>query len=416
MPWIKYFHSCRRRIMPFSFPLLLVVCGLLSTPRILSAQTFKILYSFKSWPDGNDPDSILLGPAGRLYGTTYGGGASYNGTAFELLPDGKETVLYNFVGGYGSSPNSQLVRDPRGMLYGTTYWGGAYNRGTVFKVDEEGNETVLHSFRRGADGGQPEGVIRDRQGNLYGTTLDGGPFGNGCCGTVFKLDPAGKKTVLYNFTGGADGGYPSAGVIRDSDGNLYGTTHNGGDFTCDSEVGCGTVFKVDSAGKETVLLTFIGKGDGAYPAAPLFRDKTGALYGTTTATNGGGDSNCATGLCGTVFRLDLNGKETVLHRFTGVDGEIPSGVVLDAARNIYGTTMNGGYTACMFGCGIIFMLDKNGKERILHTFSGGADGAYPSTGAVMDAQGNIYGTTKNGGDLSCQYIGPGCGTVFKLTR
>ena len=107
-------------------------------------------------------------------------------------------------------------QNTKGALYGTTAWGGAYNRGTVFKVSQKGNETVLHSFRRGADGGWPNAVIRDSQGNLYGTTLDGGPFGNGCCGTVFKLDPTGKKKVLYNFTGKADGEYPYAGVIRDS--------------------------------------------------------------------------------------------------------------------------------------------------------------------------------------------------------
>ena len=327
-------------------------------------------------------------------------------------------MLYNFVAGYGSSPDSQLVRDTKGALYGTTAWGGAYNRGTVFKVSQKGNETVLHSFRRGADGGWPNTVIRDSQGNLYGTTLDGGPFGNGCCGTVFKLDPTRKKKVLYNFTGKADGGYPYAGVIRDSDGTLYGTTQNGGDFTCDPDYGCGTVFKVDTAGKETVLHTFTGRdGDGAYPDAPVFRDKTGALYGTTSATNAGGDPNCVTGLCGTVFRLDPNGHKTVLHRFTGTggDGERPSGVVLDAAGNIYGAAANGADMSCYDGCGILFMLDAHGNEKILHTFTGGADGEYP-TGVVLDAKGHAYGATTNGGDLSCDNLGPGCGTVFKLTR
>jgi uncharacterized repeat protein (TIGR03803 family) len=171
------------------------------------AETFSVLYSFKGPPDGQSPTGgIIRDRTGNIYGITYGGGASYEGTAFELSFSGKESVLYSFLAGYGVYPESAIVRDARGNLYSTTVYGGAYNQGAVFKIDTKGNETVLYSFRGAVKtfGFNPNAVILDEQGNLYGTTVIGVKAG-GClgygCGIVFKLDPAGKETVFVQLQG-----------------------------------------------------------------------------------------------------------------------------------------------------------------------------------------------------------------------
>jgi uncharacterized repeat protein (TIGR03803 family) len=156
--------------------------------------------------------------------------------------------------------------------------------------------------------------------------------------------------VLYNFTGARDGAYPRAGLFRDDTGDLYGTTYYGGALSCLYGMGCGTVFKLDTTGAETILYRFKGTPDGAFPFARLFRDAAGNLYGTTYS---GGGSNL-----GTVFKLDATGKRTVLHSFTGApDGANPyAGLIRDAAGNLYGTTGFGGDLACLGGCGVVFEL------------------------------------------------------------
>jgi uncharacterized repeat protein (TIGR03803 family) len=195
-------------------------------------------------------------------------------------------------------------------------------------------------------------VTTDSEGNLYGTTARGG---NGY-GVVFEVNKAGVETVLYNFTGGADGAYPIAGLVRDAAGNLYGTTANGGNTKCSAPSGCGVIFKVDSTGKETVLHTFSGHKDGAIPGyGSLIMDAKGNFYGTTTQ---GGDADCnAPDGCGVIFELDAAGKESVLYSFTGgMDGAVPeAGVVEDVHGNLYGTTFQGGNPDCgMYGCGVVF--------------------------------------------------------------
>jgi uncharacterized repeat protein (TIGR03803 family) len=193
-------------------------------------------------------------------------------------------------------------------------------------VDPAGKETVLYTFTGTAgDGAIPraESLAQDAEGNIYSTTDYGGLYPcNGIglgCGTVFKLDPTGKETVLYDFAGTEDdsgGTHPIAGVIRDKAGNLYGTTETGG--TGCQPVGCGTVYKLDPAGKETVLYAFTGiNGDGANVNGGVIRDKHGNFYGTTS---GGGGTGCTGGGCGTIYKLDAAGKETVLHKFNGNNG------------------------------------------------------------------------------------------------
>jgi len=389
------------------------------------AQTFMVLYSFLGSPDGGGPNGVIRDGDGTLYGTTFWGGVSNGGAAFKLTPSGKEKVLYSFRAGYGNGPGSTLVRDTKGNLYGTTQGGGAYGPyGVIFKLDQRGNETVLYSFKGHSDGQYPSGVTLDDGGNLYGTTPWGGN-GTDCadgCGTVFKLDKSGRKTVLYNFTFGTDGGAPYSGVIRDRVGNLYGTTSWGGDLSCNNGYGCGTVFMLDTIGKESVLYSFTGGTDGIQPYAGLVRDGGGNIYGTTEQGGVPGCGKEGGAGCGTVFKLDTSGNETVLYRFTGTggDGAYPhAGVVLDPQGNLYGTTITGGSTNCTYGiepgCGTVFMLDTTGKETILHTFAGNPDGAFP-TGVIRDAAGDLYGAAAADGSPTCprRFFGE-CGTVFKLT-
>ena len=418
---ITFFSASRCK--PFSFLLPLVACVALSMMLPALAQTFRVLYSFNGPPDAQAPHSnLLLDGSGNIYGITFGGGSSYEGTAFKLNSSGKETVLYSFLSGYGNRPDL-VIQDAEGTLYGTTTYGGSYGQGAVFKLDQKENETVLYSFRGAAksDGFDPIGVVRDEQGNLYGTTGLGGEAG-GCygygCGIVFKLDSAGKETVLYTFKGGADGGYPSGPIVRDAAGNLYGETAYGGDLSCYPPYGCGTVFKLDPAGKETVFHRFTGTGgDGEHPWAGLVADNKGNLYGATVEGGTGPNCTSAENGCGTVFKVDRTGKETVLHSFTGSGADFPpnASLALDEKGNIYGTTPNGGSQNCGSGCGAVYMLNPAGKETILHEFVGGTEGATPLGGVTLDSAGNIYGTTALGGDLACNN-GAGCGTVFKLTR
>jgi uncharacterized repeat protein (TIGR03803 family) len=310
-------------------------------------------------------------------------------TAAAIGPAGAQaqtyTVLHRFKGpADGAAPfYGSLIQDPAGNLFGMTSGGGTY-RGVVFKVDKTG-EKVLYNFN-GVDGGHPNaGLIRDSSGNLYGTTPSGG---GSDAGVVFKLNKSGM-TVLYRFAGGTDGGYPQAGVIQDAAGNLYGTTFSGG------AGGVGVVFKLDSTGAETVLHSFTGP-DGWGPRAGLVLNSDGDLYGTTCA---GGESDA-----GVVFKVDTTGAETVLHSFTGSDGGYPySGLMLDPARNLYGTTSEGGPA----NQGVIFKLDTAGTYTVLYNFSEGAGGANPFAGLVMDPAGNLYGTAYQGGAF-------GYGVVFKL--
>ncbi|HEY6293676.1 MAG TPA: choice-of-anchor tandem repeat GloVer-containing protein, partial [Terriglobia bacterium] len=396
-------------------------------------NTEKVLYSFTGGTDGANPYAGLVrDAAGNLYGTTYEGGAHSAGTVFEVSARGRESVLYSFTGGTdGAYPVAGLVRDAAGNLYGTALAGGDLNCsargfsgcGTVFEVSAGGTESVLHSFTGAPDGSGPyAGLVRDAAGNLYGTTYDGGDLNCGApygCGTVFEVSAGGTESVLYSFTGGTDGASPAAGLVRDAAGNLYGTTGGGGHLNCSffGNSGCGTVFEVSAGGTESVRYTFTGAdGDGAIPLAGLARDAAGNLYGTTPY---GGDLNCnSPDGCGTVFEVSAGGTERVLHIFTGgADGGNPAaGLVRDAAGNLYGTTLYGGDLNCSnfgLGCGTVFEVSAGGTERVLYSFTGGLDASLPGAGLVRDAAGNLYGTTSYGGDLNCNppY---GCGTVFGL--
>jgi uncharacterized repeat protein (TIGR03803 family) len=371
----------------------LVMAGTVTFGLAAQAQTFSVLHTFTGTDGANPQSGLILDSDGNLYGTTVGGGnlsclpPSGCGVVFELDSKGKGIVLHRFAGnGDGTYPYSPLVRDAKGNLYGTTYGGGASNEGTVFRLDTRASnkETIVHSFA-GADGAFPTaGLVLDSAGNLYGTTPMGGAE---VWGVIFKLDSSGYQTVLHNFTGdeARNGLVPRAALARDQEGNLYGTTDLGGTYLY------GVVFKLDSGGTETVLHRFNG-ADGGSPTANLIRDASGNLYGTTA---GGGANNA-----GVVFKLDQSivGNEEILHSFMGSpDGAKPSsGLIWDGLGNLYGTTTNGG----LFGYGTVFNLDPSGKESILYSFTGGVDGAFPLGNLVRDKAGNLYGTTNQGGGTS----------------
>jgi uncharacterized repeat protein (TIGR03803 family) len=264
--------------------------------------------------------------------------------------------------------------------------------------------TLLHTFAGAPDGASPlAGLVQDAAGNFYGTTQQGGITGGVCansglkgCGTVFKLDPAGNETVLYKFTGGADGEFPSAGLVRDAAGNLYGTTQYGGPVTTTCGIGCGTIFKLDTTGSLTVLHS-VGSQAG------LVMDAAGNLYGSTTEG---------------IFKLDPAGTFTVLDASAGSGATL----ALDAAGNLYGTTQFGGVadsTCLQNSCGTVFKLDTAGIYATLYSFTAAGDDGYnPLAGVVLDAAGNLYGTTPYGGAPNClggQNNPVGCGTVFKLS-
>ena len=351
--------------------------------------------------------------------------SGYSNQAEAVIPgggSGQETVLYSFAGGADPNlPYAGVIIDKAGNLYGTTELGGAYNQGTVFELtpnpDGTWTENLLYSFTGGADGGQPSaGLIFDAAFNLYGTTNFGG--GGSCslgCGTVFELTPASgswTESVLYTFTGGSDGREPYARMVFDAAGDLYGTTLLGGNVGAVCSSGCGTVFKLSpGSGKwtESVLYTFEGGSDGASPYDGLTFDTAGNLYGSTYA--GGAYGN------GTIFKLTPGAggswTESRLHAFTGgSDGKYPLGdLILDAAGNLYGTTFQGGAQ----GYGVVFELAPASKgrwkEKVIHTFQN-TPAANPIAGLVMDSAGNFYGTTISGAKgNSC---GGGCGTLFKL--
>jgi len=332
------------------------------------------------------------------------------------------TSLYSFTGTPdGAEPFQSNLLLVKNTLVGTTGIGGTFNAGTVFQLASTKKETVLYSFTGGADGNQPNsGVIQDSKGNLYGTTFWGGntncvlnsnyPAG---CGTVYKLDSAGHFSVVYTFQAGSDGAWPQ-GLVIDAAGNLYGVTYYGGDLNCPlfPGGGCGVVFKISSTGAFSVLYAFQGGTDGAVPEGFLTLHGS-SVYGATQ--EGGLTTDCGGFGCGVVFAVPTStGAEKALYAFTGgTDGGGPmSQFVFDGPGNLYGTTYSGGDLACSnngsSGCGVIFKLTPSGKETVIYPFKGSPDAANPSWGLTLDTSGNGYGTSLYGGASNL-------GSVFEIS-
>jgi uncharacterized repeat protein (TIGR03803 family) len=382
-----------------------------------SAQTFKTLYTFcqeSGCKDGKLPKGgVAINAAGNLYGTTGAGGASGDGVIFTISSKDKFSVLHSFTGTKtdGSGPtNVSPVFDKAGDVYGVTAYGGAgtcktsttTGCGTVFKITSAGKESVFHSFTGSPDDGYgPDGgLVIDAAGDLYGTTLAGGIANSACsggagCGTVFKITSAGKESVVYRFCSKADcadGAAPQGGLRVDTEGNLYGTTSGGGTHSH------GTVFKLTATGVETVLYDLCAKSkctDGETPFGGLALDTKGNLYGTTGAGGSAG--------YGTLFTITTSGKNfSILHSFAGppADGAEPVGrIAIDSSGNVFGTTLAGGASV---EYGTVFEYNKGSGEKLLHSFDG-SDGSQPY-GTILDVKGVLYGTTS-----------AAIGTVFQVT-
>lgn len=386
----------------------------------LSTGNLQVIHNFTGGTDGAAPESgPTMDAAGNLYGTTVsGGGTGCNigcGTVYKLTHKSSGWILnplYAFNGGNdGANPSEPVVVGPNGSLYGTTGYGGGCSYysggcGTVFNLRPAAaacktalcpwTETLLYRFEGGGDGFVPSsGVLFDKSGNLYGTTQWGGigSCNSQACGIVYELMPSNggwSENVLYNFTGGSDGGMPSGGLIFDQAGNLYGTTAIGGNTGGSCGNGCGTVFELMPSGSgwtEQVLYSFQGGSDGASPSGGLVFDKSGNLYGVSST---GAFMLTATG-AGWTFALIYGGTL------------VGSDLLMDAAGNLYGTS-NGPY-----GYGSVFQLAPwNGTWTYydLYDFTGG-DGSGPSGSLVLDTNSNLYGVTSQGG-------ANGDGVVFEL--
>jgi len=378
------------------------VLGQALTPRA-QAQTFKVVYNFTGASDGGNPlDGLTSDGAGNLYGTTYAGGASSNGTVFKLSGS-SETVVHNFAGGTdGANPEGGLLRDAQGFFFGTTTAGGASGAGTVFAISAAGKEVVLYSFAGGADGSNPQaGLAMDSSGNLYGTNSAGGANNNG---TVFKLTHPTKgskwvETTLYSFGTGSDGAVPLAALKFDKAGNLYGTTSAGGSY------GYGTIFQLTPSGSswtETILHNFQDADDGAVPYGGLIADKSGNFYGS--ATEGG------TGGGGTIYKLTPESGDwtfTVLYSNPGwgISGSYRN-LTLDASGNLYGTTHCDGADSA----GTVYKLSEESGSwtyTSLYVFTGGTDGQYSYSNPVIEGD-RVFGTTRFGG-------ANGSGVVWEIT-
>jgi hypothetical protein len=399
------------------------------------AQTETVLHSFTGIPDGQYATSGLFrDSAGNLYGTTDEGGLPGCGFAgcgavFQLNPQGgqwTETILYAFPGGAGGAqPEGNLIADAAGNFYGVTDAGGS-GQGLVYELihnsDGSWTESVLYTFTGGSDGGNPiAGLVFDGAGNLYGTAQFGGdssckPFG---CGVVFELSPsssgAWNETVIHTFDG-TDGEVPQSPLIFDAAGNLYGSTAEGGTVSSLCSIGCGTIFELtrtSSGSWEQKIIHTFNAHNGGGPMGNLILDSAGNLYGT--ASYGGNAAQCEKNPCGVAFELSFAAgvwKQIRQFNFHGTNGETPfAGLTLGSAGHLFGTTYEGGNLSCATeGCGVAFRLTPTSTswtEQVLHVFGSGIDGLKPAATVILDPKGNIYGTTVFGGN--------NYGTVFEIT-
>ncbi len=332
---------------------------------------------------------------GALYGTTRLGGVSNSyGTVFSVTTSGSEAVVHVFgAGSDGAYPWAGLTTSG----YGTTNSGGMGDGcngcGTVYRISSSGKETVLHGFGKSSvDGNFPLGGLISVNGTLYGTTDGGGIYQgtSGGGGAVYSITSSGSETLLHSFGSGTDGASPQ-GALLEVNGTLYGTTYSGGTHDV------GTVFSITPSGTETVLYSFKGGPDGSNPSSGLIK-VGGALYGTTAG--GGYPANK-----GTIFKVTLNGTETVLHSFFGgQDGSSPQfGSLLMVNKVLYGTTSTGGTN----NLGTVYSITPSGVYAVVYSFRGGSDGANPEAG-LINVGGVLYGTTNVGGASND-------GTVFALT-
>jgi uncharacterized repeat protein (TIGR03803 family) len=405
------------RAKSLQLPCRCVCACLMLSAALCAAQTEIILHQFQqtSSKDGSAPYSGLIADAqGRLYGNTTFGGTSGNGVVFEMLPPSSGTgswrykILHNFgATADGAGPRGNMLLDQQGNLYGTTQAGGQFGCGTVYELSPSSSgtwtETFLYSFLcNGSDAAGPTaGVVFDDTGNLYGTTVNGG---RDLFGAVFRLTPNGRglwtESVLHSFTSTPDGANPFGALAFAGHNTFYGFTPYGGTN------GSGTLFAISATGEEKVLYSFQDEQDGGYPQGTPILDSFGNIYG---GNNTGGSTDN-----GVVFEFTppaggSGWTETVLNDFTGTDGANCLGVVFGADGVLYGSTWTGGSD----GNGTVFQLTPPSSgsglwtETVLHSFTGSPDGAnvWAPPVVVNDV---LYGVTHDGGVT-------GAGIVFEVT-
>ena len=370
---------------------------------------FTNLYSFSGTNDGANPYAGLVqGSDGNLYGTTSSGGAHNLGTVFKISSNGALTRLYSFDGTNGAAPYAALLQDADRSFYGTTYGGGASDLGTIFKITTNGTLTTLFSFTGPNDpyqGANPgAALVRASDGSFYGTAEYGGltnasysgqGFDGHGFGTVFQLTTNGAVVVPAVF-GNTNGAYPVGGLLLGQDGSFYGTTTWGGRGITKIFPGYGTVFKMTPDGTLTNIYFFTGFNDGGYIYAGLVQGRDGYLYG---AAFSGGSAY------GTLFKVSTNGSFILLHTFSRSDSGSPYGGLTEGSDgNFYGTTY--GYFLGA-GFGSVFSVTPGGAFTNLVLFNN-SNGYHPVGVLVQGADGNLYGTTSEGG-------ANGLGTVFQLS-
>jgi uncharacterized repeat protein (TIGR03803 family) len=395
----------------------LAVIAIAATPAAQAQPAFTVLHSFTGAGDGGNPiTGLTIDAAGNLYGTTFNGGVGF-GTVFRLRHNGSGwvlTPLYRFAGGNdGAYPYARVSIAQDGTLYGTTEAGGNANGsgwGTIFHLKPAPVaprnalapwiETVLYSFTGGNDGAKPQGdLLIEPSGNIYGTAISGGTGD----GVVYELAPSGgnwTESVLYAAQD-STGTLPWGGVVSDAAGNLYGVFENSGPN------GVGAVYQLSPSGsgwtEQTIhAFTYVGS-DGGFPYGGLILDSSGNLYGTTSSGGASGG--------GTAFELTPDNGGWAFNALYGFVGSNSTGpkdkLIMDAAGNLYGTT----YSEGAFGNGSVFELSPSNNGWIytsLHDFTGGSDGALPISSLIFDRSGNLYGTAESGG-------ASGNGVVFQIT-
>jgi uncharacterized repeat protein (TIGR03803 family) len=388
----------------------------LATAVTLAAAGENVLYSYQTG-DGCAPyGGIIADPAGNLFGTTYGTRVQF-GTVYELTrgSDGTwtQTVLHTFAGGNdGRNPVEGLVRDQAGNLYGTVPIGGTGNSGAVFELSPVSGGgwtwSILYSFSGGNDGAIPYSTLTlDQAGNLYGTTSQGGATGNGVVYELAHGSSGWTETVLYAFNGTNDGSWPSGPLTFDQAGNLYGTTTQAG------ADGWGTAYKLaptSNGWTASVLYTFTGAADGSDPEYGVVRDRNGILYGTATS-GGTGESGVVFQLRPNPSAMPGTSNawsQRVDYAFTGSDdGSGPNeGLAFDSAGNLNGTAEGGSDNY-----GVVYRMTPGStgwQQSVLYTFTGGADGGFPESTVLADTNGNLLGTTIAGG-------ANGCGVAYQIT-
>ena len=398
---------------------LALIIALLLFPGAWAKPKLKVLHRFYTGNNNNGGvwGGLTFDAKGNLYGTTWGGGVSGEGTVFELKHTGKDQwkakVLHSFDPKVeGNNAMGTLLFDGDNTLYGTTSLNGPHVGGTVFQMTRDSGSWTFSVID---DYGSQGGVILDQAGNLYGN-IGPGEYEEGAVTELVPGSGGWTQNYLYSFCDAPhcpDGEAPLSGVIFDDAGNLYGTTEYGG-TDLGGGLGGGTAYEMklnsDGTWKHIVLHSFPAyTGDGMTLYAGMTLDKSGNLYGSTA--DGGSSINC-----GVVFKLTHGARgwtESLLHDFRQLqDGCQPSRLTFDKAGNLYGTTVSGGIGDCSGGCGLVFKLtpqaDGKWQYSVLHRFDD-RDGAVPDAGVILDTKGNIYGTTGLGGG------GTSVGVVFEIT-